>query len=680
MGPQPTFQAFGLTPQASAMRLKAIDPALSGPSVFDFCLRAIAAGVLSSAFAIFTDSGDFRMLFAHHFRLSLVCSLVAVLLVVGGRTPVHAAGQTAAQIAEARMNAILDEADQTGDFEKAAGEFDQLWPRVVAYLSPFDVDTITDVDFASRLTTAMKMYEGDDKAELFKFLRTHDELARTIMFVWEPQSDDVTTMFKLLNRLRQSHGDDKVADYAQLTAALLVVHDTPGKAFDRRINENVPKSPDPSALFSYYVDNEKKLNFGVKKVPAELLVYVVDTTASPKEMQWALNLYRGDQQIGKHFFDIEYDYAHLQTGRPKKVSQLGFTLQNIKQYGGVCADQAYYAMTCGKAIGVPTVYTTARASDLGHAWVGYLEARGRNAWWNFNEGRYPEYQGIRGTIISPQTHQGISDSEVGLLAEMIGSSTQDRQQAEALTDVASTLMRVIDNKGEGWPPATLVEPAEGASPPQANKADAAEVMDFLAAAQKRFMGYAPAWLLVSKLGSAGMLNSTQRRHYADYAVKNFGRQYPDFMVEVAAGIISGIDDTKEQNALWEKLFTIVQRSRKDLAAEIRMRQAKLWEAAGDERKAGMCYEDIVNRFINDGPFALQAVQKVEEKLVSVGKQDMVIKLYKEAWAKLPQPRGAAAAFLRHSNWYQLGKAYASKLRDAGDTAEAARVEGSLGHM
>ena len=61
----------------------------------------------------------------------------------------------------------------------------------------------------------------------------------------------------------------------------------------------------------------------------------------------------------------------------KKVTAAGWSLPNILQHGGVCADQAYFAVTVGKSIGVPTAYTIGLGGEVGHAWVGFLQARGK---------------------------------------------------------------------------------------------------------------------------------------------------------------------------------------------------------------------------------------------------------------------------------------------------------------
>ena len=67
----------------------------------------------------------------------------------------------------------------------------------------------------------------------------------------------------------------------------------------------------------------------------ELLEYVVDTTASIDDMNWALAKYGGDRNVGHHFFDVPYDYDNYLHATPKKITTLGFTLPNILKYGGV---------------------------------------------------------------------------------------------------------------------------------------------------------------------------------------------------------------------------------------------------------------------------------------------------------------------------------------------------------
>ena len=89
---------------------------------------------------------------------------------------------------------------------------------------------------------------------------------------------------------------------------------------------------------------------------------------------------------------------------PRSRSNVAATpLPNLVRFGGVCSDQAYFASTVAKAMGVPSAVITGTGPDVGHAWIGYLEVRGREAAWNLESGRYDAYKNVRGVAADPQT-------------------------------------------------------------------------------------------------------------------------------------------------------------------------------------------------------------------------------------------------------------------------------------
>ncbi len=349
----------------------------------------------------------------------------------------HASADELADQVRGQITATLDALEQSGDFEQAQAVLQQQFDHVIASADRKDKQLFRDAAFALRLVRQLKQADETVRVELLKYLQENAALASTLSFLIKPDRDDPGKVYALLNELRK-HRADRLDDYANLVAAICVVHEDP---FRRRVNENVGQSPSPLAIFDYFVANEKRMLFGIRDVPAELLIYVVDTTASVAEMTWALSRYAGDPAVGARFFDIEYDLDHFRRGQPKKVTLAGWNLPNILQYGGVCADQAYYAMSVGKSIGVPTAYASGRASTVSHAWVGFLQARGPNAWWNFDMGRYAEYQGVRGNVLDPQIRRRIPDSFISLLAELARNSRAYRQAAAAYTDAAMRLLK-----------------------------------------------------------------------------------------------------------------------------------------------------------------------------------------------------------------------------------------------
>ena len=331
------------------------------------------------------------------------------------------------------------------DWPGSVAAFEQCFDQVVAFADVADKPLWRDAAFSLRLVQQLAATESGGRLDRLRYLRANPRVARALVFTIKPDEEKVNDVYLMFDQLRAVHGPI-LDQYAQLAAAISVVHED---RLVRRINENRATSPDPLALFEYFMKNQKKLYFGVQDVPAELLIYVVDATSSIPELQWALQRYAGHRNVGSLFFDVEYDFDHLEDGDAKKVTKAGWSLPNILKFGGVCADQAYFAVTVGKAIGVPTTYTTGKSSEVGHAWVGFLQAenrRGGGALWNFDSGRYEAYQGVRGIVQDPQTRKSIPDSYVALLADFVNCAEVDRQYASAMADASQRLQKCIAEK------------------------------------------------------------------------------------------------------------------------------------------------------------------------------------------------------------------------------------------
>ena len=570
---------------------------------------------------------------------------------------------------QSRIKTALDTLQSDSDWKAASKSLQEIFDETVLFCPEDRPDALREADFARRLVAQLQHAPDDRRMALLKILRGSPNLAGTLVFLIRP-GENPTGAYGMLDRLQQKR-IEQMDKYATLAAAICVVHQKP---FERHINENTPKSADPVDIFDYYMKNESRMFFGIRNAPAELLVYVVDTTGSIDEMNWALAKYGGDKEVGRRFFDIKYDYDNFRKGTPKKVTQMGFTLPNILQYGGVCADQAYFAMEVGKSIGVPTAYTVGASGEVGHAWVGFLQANGSRGWWNFNLGRYEAYQGVRGNVMEPQTRRDIPDSYVSLLAELIGTKAVDRQNAAALTDAAARLMAMEKN---GQPTATAPQDLVPSSiRPTVRKVDVATDLALLEAALRQSAGYAPAWFEVRDLAVANKLTLADKRRWADVLMRLGARKYPDFTLAILSPMIATIPEPKDQDPLWNTLFTLFQ-SRFDLAAGIRMQQAAMWTAQNESDKAGLCYMDVVQRYANAGPFVIDALKGAEKMLANSKRQDKVVLLYEQTWGRTKAPQEMAGQFMTQSNWYRVGKMYADKLKESGDAAKAATVTAQL---
>jgi len=561
---------------------------------------------------------------------------------------------------------IVDQYTQQGDLPAAQHTARTLLEQVVATASERSGDAFRHAAYTVRLLDFIEAAEPDDPAALVTFFNQHHDLAETLVFLVEPQDKPVKVL-EVLATLREKFGDDKVGEYANLTAALCVVHDREVK---RHINENPVTTPGPIDLFKYYTRYERRMLFGVKRMPPELMVFVVDSTASIPEMQWALKRYAGHRAVGSLFFDIEYDYDHFYLAEPKKVTVEGFNLPNIQRYGGVCADQAYYAVAVGKAIGVPTGYTRGAAADVSHAWVGFFQQRGRSAAWNFDVGRYSSYQGVLGTLEHPQLGRWVPDSHVGLLAELLGTNPRQRHSVEAMVQGAWLLVQKQRDRG------TLNTERTFTTNTPRDPQQVSDTLDLLEAALREMPGHAPGWLTMAELARDGQMNHDQKRAWASVLMKLCGQDYPDFALDVLEPMVASVDDPEQQYAMWESMFKMFLK-RKDLAARIKIKQGQMFEQMGEPAKAGRCYMQVIEHFANAGPFIIDALKRTEKMLDQAGKGDRVPMLYNQAFSLIHPPSQMAPVFAQQSNYYRVGQMYAAKLDSSGRSQAAASLRDKI---
>jgi hypothetical protein len=565
------------------------------------------------------------------------------------------------------LDADLERIANGGDVDAGSKSLQHVFDDIAVRADAGEHDLFIDAAAAMRLTWLVYGAEESTRAPMMEFLLEHDEFARALAFTADPGADDVDAMFALIERLRERHADS-LDSYASLAAAICVVHDKPLK---RGINENMTVAPDPVALYEYFVVNEEHLVFPVRNMPAELLIYVVDSTASIDDMRWALSKYRNHRKIGELFFSIEYDYDHLK-GERKKVTEAGFNLPNIARHGGVCADQAYFACAVGKSIGVPTTYTVGASGEVAHAWVGFLESTPRAAWWNFSSGRYEAYQGVRGVVIDPQKNQRVPDSTIALLAEYATAGERERYATIAMTDAAIRLLDASDGR-------TIIpfEVSETEYEP-VRSATQKDGLELLEQALRTCPGYATAWFTVATYARHGEFSFEEKQKWATVLHRLCGEKYPDFYFAVVAPMIESVDDVEEQNRMWNAAFRTFQK-RHDLAAAVRMQQAEMWKKHGDNSKAGQCCEDVITRYANAGPFVLHALQVATSLLAEMNKRERIPALYEKAWALTKKPDTSwAPEFYRQSNWYRIGVKYSEELAKVGRGGDATNVRTAIG--
>ncbi|MDP1662343.1 MAG: hypothetical protein Q8L55_10560 [Phycisphaerales bacterium] len=584
--------------------------------------------------------------------------------------PTQPAGSTPAKPFDAltlRLRATLDQAAAGGDFAAAAATVGGLWDWTCVNVPADQPEVILEVASAQRMMGHLAKYTGDRKA-LLAFLRASPRLANALAFqISGNDADEPAGALAVLDTLRAKFPAAQLESFANLTAAICVVYDKP---VVKQVNENKGEGVSAAEAFQFYTTFESRMVFPPRTMPVELLVYTVDPGAKLDELAWALNRYGGQRDVAPRYSEISYDNDHFKRGKEKKVTTEGFNLFNIKKYGGICADQAHFSSTVGKAIGVPAAVAAGQGSGVAHAWLGYLKKQGRRVEWNFDAGRYNEYEDIRGTVTDPQTGAQMPDGTLALTAESIDVPDAARQASTAFVDAALRLRKIT-----GIPAPMGIEIAAKLA---ARSGSADDRLALLQAGLTLYSANHSAWNTLRAMASAKELSLEQKKAWAASLQRLCGERYPDFTLAVLIPMVSTIDDVAQQGAMWEAIYKGLRFSRPDLAAEVLIEEGKMWDKADAPDKAYNCFTSAAYQFISKSPASVEALERCETMLQKRHAQGEVLTIYANAWKRLAKPKDMAREFLAQSNWHRVGTRYAELLDADGQGRKAEQVRKALG--
>lgn len=440
---------------------------------------------------------------------------------------------------------------------------------------------------------------------------------------------------------------DQLDDWPDLATALIVVWDkspaTDGTGFQPKF------APDrPVRLFSYFTDPRTPVRFDLHKLAWQLDVYIVDLKVTEDEMHWATQKYLNNYSIASAYFDITYDDRAFFNGDPKKISTHDYTLQNLLQYGGVCVEQAYYAEQVAKSLGIPACMCGSAgggAGGVGHAWLGIVENSNHFFAWDFDQGRYTDDLYWSADIPDPQTHEKLTDADVGLLTDL--------QKVDSDTRLLSAaLLRLTD----------LV--------PGRQRFDIAmreiEVCP----------GNRPAWLSLAEMGADNRLTPAQTEQLGAAIDRYLLQTYPDFALQVMIRTVSSQTPLTEVDTLDRigQLFP----SRPDLRARVRLAQADLLVNQHRDDDAFRALTDILATDMNAGAIILQAMDRIDKLMRAHDNLPGLARLYSQTWPRMPAPD--KSSYVYSTPYYVVGKVYLKLLEDLGDQSDAQNVRNRLLQM
>ncbi len=444
---------------------------------------------------------------------------------------------------------------------------------------------------------------------------------------------------KVLNVIRALYRTDRetMEEWPDLVAALAVVWDAP----PNDTSDDAAARGDWAVwLYDYYTRNNSRLRYNLKEVPWQLQTYIVDLVVSQEEIAWVWQRYGKRGDVGSFYFDVAYDTNAFYQGAEKKIGDAAYTLDNLQKHGGICVDQAYFATQVGRALGVPTVTIIGQggAGEIGHAWVGFLDKRGKSMMWNLRSARYEQQLYWTGKVTDPQTRNEISESETSMLGEL--QNTTPAQRAKALA-----IIRSLD----------LFEPARQ--------------VDLVLQALNLSAGDREAWLKLADLGAFGAMSADQVKQVAEVVKKFASKQYADLAFQVYQRMLAGKPNL-EQLEQYDVIAAIF-KDRPDLVATVRVEQGKLHRALKRNDAALKAWGDVLTNHLYAGPIVLEALRLTDEMLREQKDLRRLAGIYDRVFSQIPRP--TPSAFAQYAPYCVVGLRYAELLDDMRDRANAQKV-------
>ena len=133
-----------------------------------------------------------------------------------------------------------------------------------------------------------------------------------------------------------------------------------------------PRIAASPSRFEYFVemDEAHELLTDITKLSPSELLFVVDVRLPRSEMDWARKKVRLTRKgWGGAYSMIRYRMDRAALGKDPYTN---YTFQEILDEGGICMDQAYFAVNTAKCNGIPSAYVTGDGNRGPHAWINLL--------------------------------------------------------------------------------------------------------------------------------------------------------------------------------------------------------------------------------------------------------------------------------------------------------------------
>ena len=491
---------------------------------------------------------------------------------------------------------------------------------------------------------------SDDDAKSMKAWFAENPAFRDMfLLALEPGVDFYQNAARVALRIKAANPKD-IAGYDALVVAFATTWDDPSivKPLDVGIPELYEHPAPvcrPEEAFAWYIKNRASLCPWFQQTPWRLLAYVAADTASLAERDWVLKNYKFNVTLGKSYAEIQYDNAKLQD-RIGKLAGRPYTLENLKSYGGVCRDQAFYARSVCRYFGLPAYWASGmgKTGGIGHAWVGWV-AKTASGYQLSDFGRYADDKFFTATVTHPRTGEVMLDYILNI--ESHGLSD------EKSYDEADLLFHVFEDVGSFIDPKMRYE--------------------LLIKAVRTNAFHRGAWLAIADGTAEGNIPQNTASAQWQYLTERF-KDAPDFTMEVLDRFVHMFKDVESGYAMLDttvKMYIGIKRE--DLAAQVRTEQLELCVNGNRKDIAFTTAIKGMNECANTGKEGAELAHKAVELAQDPAQKKQVMDGLKGILARTPKKRVDEP----NEFWLDLGRLLRDMYKAQKDEAAATKLDGEL---
>jgi len=486
------------------------------------------------------------------------------------------------------------------------------------------------------------------------WLLGHAVLRDAVLLGLCPESKPERRALDRLAELHEAYPID-VDMCPHLAMAFAVAYGTAGERpiRERRLGFVADRDiPSMTESFHNYVKHAGAMAVSLTETPWPLLLFVADNDLPLQERAWVRAHYGGKTNVSiKHvYYDLEYDFDKRR-GKAR-IGERPHTMANLLEFGGVCADRAYFSSRVAKTLGIPALYDVGAGTRGGHAWLAYVGPYRQTMDLVFS-GRFDHDRYYSGTVYHPGRGEVVLDRDVQLLVAALTHSY--RGYLEALAACRIYAMVPADRRGT--------------------------MTGLLEAAVKRNPFCAMPWIVVSADVADGRVPRALGEQMYQTMLQQFG-DYPDLTLRVLEKIFEpriaeaaeaepkGV--TKNLDILGKAFDLYAKAERPDLAVKLRRLQGKYLEAAGRREDALKLYVTASERYLAKHYGFIELFDEACRLMSASGRGDTMLRYMARVAASVPAFRTQQAREFHEVNpsYKYVVEAYAEALRAAGRTAEA----------